>query len=237
MNTCFTRMAGMAALLVGLSTGVHAQMLGPSAYLSAADSPFASDPNLVIETFEDGLLNVPGVTASAGWFVPAPGVFSDSVDGDDGVVDGVTTSGHAFYSANAQTSVTFTFDALLLGALPTRAGLVWTDVGNVFSGAAGFGDVTFTARDGNGDIIGETGPVTLGDGSAFGASAEDRFFGVEHVGGIGSITMAMSNSVDWEVDHLQYVVSVPEPGSIAMLAVGGLLLAGRLARVSRRACA
>jgi hypothetical protein len=223
-----------AAFALAISGVAQAQMIAPTPYLSFADSPFASDSTTVLETFEDGALNVPGVTASASWFAASPSPFSDSVDADDGFVDGITTSGYAFYSANSQSSVTFTFDAQVLGALPTKAGLVWTDVGNVTSGTTGFGEVTFTARDANGNVIGTTGPTSVGDGTANGAAAEDRFFGVIHAGGISSITMTASNSVDWEVDHLQYAAPVPEPESIALFGVGGLLLAARVARRGRR---
>lgn len=218
------------ALAVALSGAAQAQMIAPKPYLSFADSPFASDPTTVLENFEDGALNVPGVTASASWFVSSPSVQSDSVDGDDGLVNGITTSGYAFYSASSQSSVTFTFDSQVLGALPTKAGLVWTDVGNVTSGSSGFGEVTFTARDGNGNVIGTIGPTSVGDGTANGAAAEDRFFGVVHAGGIRSITMTASNSVDWEVDHLQYAALVPEPETMMLFAAGGLLLATRIAR-------
>lgn len=226
--------AALAAIAIALGmggTGAHADILGPSPYLSAADSPFAGVAGLVIETFEDGALNTPGVTASPAWFVSGPSVFSDSVDADDGAIDGSGTAGHAFYSAGSQTSVTFTFDAAALGGhLPTHAGLAFTDVGNVFSGSAGFGTVTFSAFDAAGVQIGTSAVAVLGDGSAMGGTAEDRFFGVIHAAGVKRITMSMDNSADWEVDHLQYTAAVPEPSTYAMLALGVVAIGARVAK-------
>jgi hypothetical protein len=67
--------------------------IGPLPYLSAADSPFLSDPTLVtvLEDFEDGALNVPGIVnreifderfpgADGLGIVLAPGPQTDSVD-------------------------------------------------------------------------------------------------------------------------------------------------------------
>jgi hypothetical protein len=156
------------------------------------------------------------------------------VDGDDGAIDGSGTGGHSFYSNFAASTLTITFSAAALGALPTHAGLVWTDVGNVTSGTTGFGPVTFAAADQNGASLGSIGPFALGDGVFNGSTAEDRFFGVVNPGGISSITISMSNSVDWEVDHLQFgrvaASAVPEPGFAALLCASapvGLLLLRR----------
>lgn len=220
------------ALALGVAgTAAHADILGPSPYLSAADSPFSSVAGLVIETFEDGSLNTPGVTASPGWFVSSPSQFSDSVDADDGAIDGSGASGFAFFSAGTQSSVTFTFDAAALGGhLPTHAGLVFTDVGNVFAGSSGFGTVTFRAYDAADVEIGTGAVAVLGNGSALSSTAEDRFFGVTHAAGVKRITMSMDNSVDWEVDHLQYAVAVPEPSTYAMLALGAVAIGARVAK-------
>lgn len=220
------RFAAVAALTLALgpwSAASHADILGPTPYLGVADSPFAGLPGFQLEDFEDGLLNLPGVTASAGWIVSGPSVFSDSVDGG--------AAGHAFYSSGSQTSLTFTFDAAALGGhLPTHVGLVWTDVGNVFAGSTGFGDVTFTAFDAADLQIGPPLSVSVGDGTAFSSAAEDRFFGVSHAAGVKRITMSMGNSVDWEVDHLQYTMAVPEPSTYALLGLGALLIGARVAQ-------
>jgi hypothetical protein len=83
----------------------------------------------------------------------------------------------------------------VLGTLPTRVGIVWTDGG--LNSA-----VTFEARDGSGNLLG-TIAQTLGDSSNNGTTSEDRFHGVIYAGGIGSIRIS-NTSGGIEVDHLQY---------------------------------
>lgn len=228
----------VALLAASASSPARADFLGPTPYLSFADSPFNGGAfgAFYLEDFEDGALNTPGATASAGWSVLGPGVFTDSVDADDGTIDGSGAAGHSFFSAGTQSSLTITFDAAALGgSLPTVAGIVWTDVGSVGSGTTGFGPVLFSATGPGGIPLGSIGPFTLGDGSAAGGTAEDRFFGVTSAAGISSITISMSNSVDWEVDHLQYGIRpVPEPGSLALVAIGGAATLALARRRSRR---
>lgn len=127
----------------------QAQLLGPTPYLSLADSPFAggSFAYFHLENFEDGLLNTPGVSAAIGT-VSGPGALTDSVDADDGAIDGFGTGGSVLYSNFATSAFSFTFNASALGGLlPTHAGIVWTDVGQVSSGTRGFGGVSFEAFD------------------------------------------------------------------------------------------
>jgi hypothetical protein len=220
-----------------------AQYLGPSPYRSAADSPFngIGFSYFYLENFEDGALNTPGVSASAG-VVAAPSVATDSVDGDDGIVDGLGQNGRSYFSDFAVSGFTFTFSAAALGGLPTHVGLVWTDVG--FSTAptgTGFGDVTFEAFDAANVSLGVFGPFPLGDGQVTGQSAEDRFFGVAHAGGIASVRMTMPSSTDWEVDHLQYghisaapQATIPEPGTGALATMGLFSLVGAALRQRRQ---
>lgn len=202
-------------VMAAACTCTQASIIGPSSYTSSADSPFfnAGLATFSLEDFEDGLLNTPGVSASAGTPL-AFGALRDSVDADDAVIDGSGSAGTSWYS-NGLRSVSFTFDESVLGALPTHAGIVWTDVGftdTLFC----IGDVVFEAFDQNGISLGSIGPVTLGDGQADGGSAEDRFFGAVNLGGISSITLSMPQSGDWEMDHLQFG-SVPSPGAVALL--------------------
>lgn len=196
-----------------------AVLIGPTPYLSSADSPFdgSTMSYFFLETFEDGVLNVPGVTASAG--VPrGPGPNTDSVDGDDGSIDGSGTSGWDFATSgtgSGDLGISFAFDEVALGGLPTHVGIVWTD--------GGFSDPTsFEAFDRLGSSLGVIGPVDISDNSFAGETDEDRFFGVIELSGVSRITIWNPGSSDSiQVDHLQYG-AIPEPTSLALLALGSL---------------
>jgi len=197
---------------------------GPSAYLSFTNSPFFDMPGFeyfYLETFEDWQLNTPGVTTSTGWTVIGQGSLTDSVDADDGIVDGAGDMGHSLLSGGTQSNLVVYFDAQSLGGnLPNHVGIVCTDVGAVLFGEFCVGDVTLEAFDAGGASLGSVTATNLGNGSVLGsgpnATSEDRFLGVANSGGISSIRISINNSVDWEVDHLQYGclpvvgVSVPE---------------------------
>jgi hypothetical protein len=202
-------------------------------YLSFGNSPFSGPGySMYLETFEDDALNTPGVAASGG-SINTNGEFVDSVDAEDGAIDGNgSTQGHSWYSNFVLDSFTFTFDGGALGALPTAAGIVWTDAG-YNSETPYFAHVAFEAFGSDGSSIGGVGPYLLGDGTDMGQTAEDRFFGVFDPNGISAITISSTDTRDWEVDDLQYgsLTPVPEPGSLVLLGLG------TLAGVVRRRCA
>lgn len=217
--------AGLAMVCAGAASGQT--FLGPTPYLQAGDSPLLGPTfsYFHLENFEDGLLNTPGASSNGGT-VTAPGPSIDSVDADDGVIDGSGIAGRSLISQSFFT-LSFFFDAMALGNLPTHAGIAWTDVGIVNGGPTGFGDVTFRAYDENGMLLGSRVGLGLGDGSVSGGTAEDRFFGVVYAGGISRIEVEVAGSTDWEVDHLQYGY-VPSPAAGAALVGGlGLLLRRR----------
>jgi hypothetical protein len=189
------RAAGLVAVTLFLARSalagtVAATFVGPLPYLSAADNPFtAGSPGLCIDTFEDGTLDPEGVTGN-GSFVD-PSSITDSVDGDDGVVDGSGNGGHTYFGSGP-TGITFTFDPQRTGGLPTEAGMVWTD---------GDGTISFEAFDENGLSLGVIGPYTHADASIYGETAEDRFYGVTNASGISAIKLT-NTSGGIEVDHL-----------------------------------
>src|SRR5512141_1045829 len=160
------RLAVLSLGLLFLLASSHAfaggspTFLGPTPYLSKADSPFIADINaghVYLETFECGNLTVPGVTPSSGTVIP-PGFegLIDSVDADDGVIDGSGLNGHSLFTTDGATGITFTFNQTTLEAFPTEVGIVWTD---------GDTAVTFEAFDSLGASLGTIGPVLLADGS------------------------------------------------------------------------
>ncbi len=181
--------------LVGGNTG------GPSAYRAHWNGWLPQDrsrwpSSARLEDFEDGQLNVGGVTASAG-SVLGPGANTDSVDNDDGDLNDFSgTRGRSFYSPNGAAGITFNFGSSTTSA-PTRVGIAWTD---------GEGLTTFEAFDLSGNLIARIGPLALADGAFNGGTREDRFFQIAHQGRIGSIKVSNSRG-GIEVDHLQFDTS------------------------------
>lgn len=212
------------ALTLGSATGAMATLIGPQVnYLSFADSPFHGLPfsYFHLDTFESGAITAPGVAVSAGSVI-GPGYAVDSVDG-------AGHSGHSLFSGSGAAGITFTFDAGVLGHLPTDAGIVWTD---------GDGPSrTFKAFDENGNSLGsivDSSQLFYSTGGD-GAFHNYRFFGVTNPGGISSFSIA-NDSGGIEVDHLQYGLAgpgVPEPASWAILLVGFGVVGGAF-RLRRR---
>ena len=184
----------VAALALGVpGAGSGATFVGPSPYLRSADSPFVPTGTFHLEDFEDNALSTPGVTPSSG-SVAAPNAITDSVDADDGAIDGSGNGGHSFFSSPGSSGITFTFDAGVLGSLPTAAGIVWTD---------GTGEINFEAFGALGTSLGTLGPEPIASDAITGETDEDRFFGVFEAGGISAIFISNTTG-GIEVDHLQY---------------------------------
>ncbi len=205
------------------SPATAATFIGPTAYLSAADSPFAGLglSNFQLEDFEDSAFNVPGATPSPGWIVPGVSLL-DSVDGDDGNINGFSQGAKSYYSNFATDTLKVTFAAGPNG-LPTHAGIVWTDVGYVGGSQTCKGDVVLEAWGPGGVYLGSTGPHWLGDGKFNGETPEDRFLGVINAAGISAISLWMPDSKDFEVDHVQFgtqVVPAPGVGALGIAAIG-----------------
>jgi hypothetical protein len=183
------------ALLVALllsGTATAATLVGPLPYLSQSDSPFVANGTFHLDDMEDNALNTPGVTPSTGGVI-GPSSITDSVDKDDDTVDGSGTGGHSFFSGDGSAGIRFEFDAVALGALPTAAGIVWTD---------GEGSYSFEAFDPMGGSLGTLGPFAA-DASVNGETAEDRFLGAYDANGISAIRIS-NTAGGIEVDHLQY---------------------------------
>jgi hypothetical protein len=174
--------------------------IGPLPYLSLADSPFTGldfDGYFHVEDWEDGTLDIPGVTPNSTSLASSAGAgLVDSVDGDDGKVDGsCVAEPHCDTLFSSTGTLEFVFDATALGGLPTHVGAVWTD--------GSFGcDAIFVAYDADDILIDTITATAIGDADNSGATSEDRFFGVVHAAGVKRITV-QSSSGGVEVDHLQ----------------------------------
>jgi hypothetical protein len=192
--TSLVHVAVIALLILVLPRTASAQtFFGPTPYLSAGNIPsgfYAGGVPIFLENFEDLSLDG-GITASSGQ--AARGQFADSVDADDGVIDGSGQAGSVWGhpSSASPTFIDFTFS----GTLPTAAGLVWTDsIG---------GTVSFAAYGPGGQLLGQIGPFSLVQPGTTGQTAEDRFFGVHNAGGISRIRI-IDTGRNFEVDHVQY---------------------------------
>jgi hypothetical protein len=167
----------------------QATFFGPTPYLQQSDTPtsFITGP-MNLEDMEDGMLNTQ-ITASGGTILSSSSL-TDSVDIDDGVLDGSGVNGKDFFRLNPA-NITFSFSNR-----PAAVGLVWTD------GQQGT-LVSFEAFDLAGVSLGVHGPFALGDANNNGGTAEDRFFGVRNATGVGSITISHTSG-GLEIDHIQW---------------------------------
>jgi hypothetical protein len=212
--------------LVGLvaAFSVSAQWFGPSPYLGFADSPFSSggySSYFHLENFEDGLLNSPGLTitpVSGPGFVYTNPFNGDSVDEDDGAIDG---SGLGRFSYHTPVQVfNVGFSAGVLGQLPTDVGFVWTD------GMAG--TLTVRAYNGSNSLISMLlASVGTLPNSYIGETDEDRFIGFRSPSGISRLEVTVNPAAGIEMDHVQYgftPVTTPVPESSTWTA-GALLAA------------
>lgn len=175
----------------------------PVPYKRRADSPFFG---VVLPTYdhfedwEDGLVNTPGVTPSSTDVGASFGTLVDSVDGDDGVVDGKCEKAggglcNSGFSGTGQ--ISFTFDAVVLGGqLPSHVGIAWTDGSPAC-------DAVFEAYDAADTLIGTKTAAAVGDNTNTGSYDEDRYFTVVHPAGVKRIVVK-SSAGGVEVDHLHY---------------------------------
>jgi hypothetical protein len=195
--------AALAASLAQLGWASEAEaqatFVGPVPYLSTADIPsgfYQGGLPTALDDFEDCSLDF-GMTASVGGPIAAVagggctsvGPIVDSVDIDDGVIDGSGSLGRSWFNGGGSVGITFSFPFPV-----TAAGGVWTD---------GAGTTSFEAFGPGMVSLGTIGPVTINDGLFTGETGEDHFFGVQDPGGI--VAIKLSNSTGGiEVDHIQY---------------------------------
>lgn len=159
---------------------------------------------------------------------PAQSANEDSVDADDGTIDGSSAGGQSLFTNTSPTGFKFSFSLSALGKLPTHAGLVWTDGAWTVSNRTA--NVIFEAFGPNDESLGVITATGFQDTVITGTTAEDRFFGVTNAQGISAIAIRAvgGSGSGMEIDHLQYGAAtvVPEPGTIAVWSVLGLVAVG-----------
>ena len=178
-------------------------------YQSRDDIPrgfYAGGGPAALEDFEDDMLDF-DVEASAGIIVN-PGGVTDSVDADDGELDGRGINGHSWFQSMGRDGVMFTFPSMV-----TAAGIVWTDANTNLNEEPPF---VFEVFGPDMVSLGSIRAEDLGDGEIDGGTEEDRFFGVQDVNGIIAIQVRTIDgpgvfSSAFEVDHLQFGNSPPCP--------------------------
>ena len=192
MPHLFSARLGLIVISCFACTAVSAQttFFGPTPYVQQSDTPAAFIvPGLKLENFEDNVLDP---MLSMNTAIIGPGGGTDSVDADDGLIDGSGTNGRSAFGFNG---VRISF-----ATLQFAAGVVWTDGGSATS-------VSFEAFGPTGASIGVYGPFVLGDNFNAGQTAEDRFFGVHHAEGISAILLTHTSG-GYEADHIQWASDV-----------------------------
>jgi len=209
-----------------VAVNASAIRFGPTPYLELGDTPtgfFDGSFPFHIEDFEDEVTDpfltiIPGDTLPPNSSSGDPGVSTDSVDGDDGVVDGDGTDGWSFFAAGTKTT-TVTF-----GSSVTSAGLVFTDGASpstnvmleAFNGAMSLGVINA------GDLADDFFDGTTGFGSQ---EDEDNFLGFLDLDGITSLKISIDAGIGIEIDHIHWQ-NVPEPASLGSALMGLIGLVG-----------
>lgn len=219
-------------LLLGMlpvAAQAAATPFGPTPYFKTGDTPagfHAATTGCVLnlETFEDNALDS-FLTIDKGeiiYLFESGAASTDSVDGDDGVVDGEGFQGRSWYAAGQQ-DIRITFDSAV-----TSAGLVFTDGAiqstgislEAFNGATSLGVINA------GDLTDGVYTGTTGFGTA---NPEDNFLGFLDMDGITSIKIVMAGGAGIEIDHIQWhdaTKCVPEPAAFGTALFGLMGLIG-----------
>jgi hypothetical protein len=226
-----SKKATLSALCLACWFSMHSQAtiiyFDVANYRSISDSPFASLNEFYLEDFEDGLLNTPHVSSDSGFVL----TFGDirSIDGDDGIIDGNSSSFGAFASQRPTAPLQiFDFTPDDLGRYPTFVGIVATKEPALVSMIDGFDAVS-----GLGQNLPAAQPFDVSDlvssSTEFRNVQDAHFVGLYWSEGISRFGVYSA----LQVDHLQYsYATIPEPAPVALisLALAGAILRRRHAR-------
>ena len=215
----------LAAILASTRSSLGAATTGVTTpYFSTANSPLVtSSAGYQVETFEPTSPSLATLGVTLTTVNPSSVVQGESVDADDGIIDGSGATGHSLAeptTANA-TGATFTFNNLIIGAYPKSAAVAVT----AYNGA----NLIFTVYDTSMNV---SGTDTLTNVSTSTPTNDDFLFWGSDPAGIGAISVSSNNAFTFLfLDHLQYdtlnTISVPEPGTFAFIIASAGLLIGR----------
>ena len=215
--------------------GAGITVIGPLPYRSLDDNPFdlsGLNSSFFLEDFEDGAVNLPGL-GFGGWEVAGPGSLTDSVDGDDGAIDGSGNGGHSLkvsnplvfptspaqFAGHLRLSAPLIFGQRLINAF----GFVWTDaLPQSFIGVDIFGASGNEGFQINGNFDDSNNGGTAED-VFIGFISDEPFFEID----LGCIVFSSNpNETNFcEFDHLQVgIQSVPEPDLTLASFLGFVLL-------------
>ena len=176
------------------ATALYAGPIGPTPYLSFNGSPWEEDLmhtfGATLEDFEGGKFysRADGNVVETHGATRAPSRLTDSVDADDGKIDG---HGNGWsYLTRDDSGVTFVFDAAKYGGYPRFAGAVATD------GCP----CSATFYDENGNQISQL--ESLAVNFDVDTTDDDRLMGLYHQTGIASMNWRGLSAI--ELDHLQF---------------------------------
>jgi hypothetical protein len=210
-----------APLHAAAATGVF------SPYFSLANSPLVTgSPGFKFEDFEPSSPSLPTLGINLTTVHPSsvdPGL---SVDGDDGSIDGSGAAGHSLTvpTQAGTTGATFSFNNIVLGGYPKSAAVAVT----AYAG----NQLVFTVFDTSNAV---SGTFTLTNVSTSTPTADDFLFAASDPAGIGAISVSSNNAfTHLHLDHVQLdtvnAISIPEPGSSALLVTAAVLAVGRRRR-------
>jgi len=193
--------------------------LGPSPYLSAADSPFPlSNPSFFLEDFEPDEPCVPGDTViCGGGKFDAPGarmIYGTPLQGPS-----IEPNGHSALATDlgiiiglsSIVAVGFEFDQNEIGFLPTAIGMVLTDGAGPFSGLS-----VYDALGNRTDFLTEGLDIDPLNPATY------RFIGATNPQGISMAVFFKrifdnNPSAFPRIDHFQYGNTVPEPSEMYLV--------------------
>lgn len=191
-------LAFVAAVFSSVRTTTAAAITGvTSGYLQTSNSPLViGSAGYKLDAFEPSSPSLATLGVSLSTLNGSSVTTTNSVDGDDGSVDGSGATGHSLnvITAGGATGATFTFNNITIGAYPKSAAVAVT--------AANASLLTFTTYDTFNAVSGTYNLSGVGTSSA---TSDDFLFWASDPAGITAISVTSNSAAtSMFLDHLQY---------------------------------